>query len=210
MLIGPLRNSTDSLQVNNINIERVSKFTYLGRILSEDGNDEPEVQNRISNGWIAFNKKKSAITSRRLTMETKRKTYETYILPVVLHGTETVTWSPRLMTKMETFENHIMRWMCNARLNDRISISTLRSKTKIPCIIDIIKTRKLKYFGHLKRSTLPIKHVFEGMVQGMRRRGVPKRRWRKDIFEWTNLSLTEINSAVRQRDNWRSLCNNII
>ncbi len=209
MLIGPIRNTINHLKVHGMDIERVTKFTYLGRILCEDGNDEAEVQNRITNGWIAFNKRKGTITSKRLSMKTKRKTYENYILPVVLHGTETVTWSPKLINKMKTFENHIMRWMCNTRLIERVSIQSLRSKTKLPCIEKKIKTRKLKYFGHVKRSRLPIKHVFEGMVQGTRRRGAPKRRWRKDIQEWTNLSLDQLNSAVRHRDDWRSLCHNV-
>ena len=206
MIIGPLKNTQASLQINGNVIEKVPKFTYLGRILTQDGNDEAEVLNRISNGWIAFNNKKGVITSRRLSMETKRKTYETYILPVVLHGSETVTWTPKLLTKMKTFENHIMRWMSNTRLIDRVSIQTLRSKTKIPDITALIKSRKLKYFGHIKRSNLPVKHVFEGMVQGTRKRGAPKRRWRKDIFEWTNLTIEQLNSTALNRHDWRSLC----
>ena len=65
MLIGPLRQDSSTLMmINNIAIKRVNTFKYLGRILSDNGNDLVEVQNRITKGWIAFNNKKSIITSR--------------------------------------------------------------------------------------------------------------------------------------------------
>ena len=139
-------------------------------------------------------------------METKRRTYVTYILPSVLYATETITWNQSLLLKLQTFENHIMRWMCNIKLNDRVRIQRLRSLTKLPSIIKTVKVRKLKYFGHLKRSRNPVKHVFEGMVEGARRRGRPQRRWREDIFDWTNLTMQQINVAVNDRQLWRTIC----
>ena len=63
----------------------------------------------------------------------------------------------------------------------------------------------MSWFGHFKRSEAPVKHVFEGLINGTRSRGRPQRRWRDDIEEWTQMSWTHINRAVHDRNNWRSI-----
>ena len=129
-----------------------------------------------------------------------------YILPVVLYDMETVTWKPFLLQKVSVFQNHIMRWICGKRLIDRTSIYEMERLTGLKSITKTIMKRKLKWFGHIKRSTLPVKTVFEGMVNGRRRRGRPPRRWRNDIEEWTGMSWTHINRAVHDRKYWRDIC----
>ena len=139
-------------------------------------------------------------------MKSKRQIYETYILPVVLYATETMTWSKDMLDKIDVFNNHIMRWMCGARLRDKKSISTLRASTGVKPIIPMIKARKLKWYGHIKRSDLLVKVTLEGLVAGKRKRGRPSRRWRDDIRDWCDDNLEAINKIARDRDLWRSHC----
>ena len=142
-------------------------------------------------------------------MKTKRRTYETYILPSVLYGIESITFSPASLEKLNIFENKIMRWMTNNRLNDRVPITQLRSLTKLKPITREIKIRKLKWYGHLRRCDHPIKNILEGLVEGKRQRGRPKRRWMQDIYDWTNFNINRINRIVRDRPTWRSVCYSI-
>ena len=138
-------------------------------------------------------------------MKSKKFTYETYILPCVLYAAETISWTPVLLKKMETFQNHLMRWMTGYKLNDRVSISRLKSLTKLGSITNEIKTRKLTWFGHLKRSSLPAKTIMEGTIPGSRKRGRPSRRWLQDLTNWTGKSLTELCRATADREKWRTL-----
>ena len=186
-------------------VEVVKKFDYLGRILSDDGDDTFSVESRISKGWQAFQKHKGLITSKRLSVASRRKTYLTYVQPVVLYAMETIVWKPTLVTKMNTFQNHIMRWISGNRQNDRIPITTLQEITGLGPLIHNIKKQKMSWFGHFKRSDSPVKHVFEGLVNGTTSRGRPQRRWRDDIHEWTQMSWTHINRAVHDRNTWRSI-----
>ena len=85
--------------VNNTTIERVEKFEYLGRILSHDADDTAAVKRRIGCGWNAFNKVKTILCNRRLSMSSKCKTYETYVLPLSVicsgnHHMETAITKP--------------------------------------------------------------------------------------------------------------------
>ena len=122
-----------------------------------------------------------------------------------------MTWSSEMQQKMEVFNNHIMRWMLGVRLRDKISIARLRTATRVNPIMPAIKTRKLKWFGHIKRSTLLVRTTVEGMVQGKRKKGRPKRRWREDVVDWCEAcsGLDEINALTRDREAWRQHCNAI-
>ena len=71
-----------------------------------------------------------------------------------------------MLERINVFNNHIMRWMCGARLRDKNSIAILRANTGVKPIIPIIKARKVKWYGHIKRSDLLVKVTLEGMVAG--------------------------------------------
>ena len=190
------------------NIEIVESFEYLGRILSNDNNDQKAVEHRIGKAWNAFSKMRSIITSKHLSMESKRKTYESYILPVLLYASETITWTTTLESKMNVFNNDIMRWMTNHRRLDKVKIVELRNKTKLEPVMNIIHRRKLTWYGHFKRSSLPIKVLVEGNIEGVRKKGRPRRRWRDDIKDWTQLSWSSINFKVKNRTEWRLISHN--
>lgn len=209
MLIGNHDGNTDIPKINGEPIDIVEKFEYLGRVLSRDGGDMPALKDRIGKAWGAFEKIKHIITSKHIALRKKKTAYFTYILPAVMYATETMTWNAEMSTKIEVFNNNIMRWILGVRLRERVSIAQLRQKTTIPPILPAIKQRKLKWFGHMKRSNLPVRTTFEGLVEGTRRRGRPKRRWRDDVAEWCETlgNWSAINKTTMDRDAWRKHCN---
>ena len=201
--------STTNNCINNVPVEVVTKFEYLGRILTNTGDDTPAVKARIGCGWDAFNKVKGIICSRHISMATKRKTFETYILPSIFYAAETITWKPQLIHHITVFQNHIMRFMCNKRLIDKTPITDLIEMTSLQSVTKVVKKRKLSWYGHIKRSSLPVRTIFEGMVPGKRGRGRPKRRWRDDIYEWSEKTLLELNFLVNDRIGWKDMINNV-
>ena len=52
-------------------------------------------------------------------------------------------------------------------------------------LLNIVKKRKLKWHGHVTRSSGPAKTILQGTVQGGRRRGRQRKRWEDNITEWT-------------------------
>ena len=65
-------------------------------------------------------------------------------------------------------------------------------------IVTTVKKRKLKWFGHVSRSSGLAKTILQGTVQGGRRRGRQKKRWENNIAEWTGLKFCD---AVREAEN---------
>ncbi len=151
--------TTDITQPNlNINIygkpiKQVKEFIYLGHKLSSCNNHEVALKHRIGLGWAAFAKHETMLKSKRVPIYIKTKIYKTYILPVVLYGLDCITWSNKLCQKVEVFQNHIMRFITGHKQIDKIRIATLRHETNLFPIVYTIKSKSLKLFGHIKRST---------------------------------------------------------
>ena len=93
------------------------------------------------------------------------------------------------------------------RLIYKIKITTLRNLTSLSPLFDIVKSRCLKLYGHIKRSSLGLaKLCLEGIVPGKRKRGRPKGRWRDNILIWSaSQNWSAINKLVLDRKKWRQI-----
>ena len=54
-------------------------------------------------------------------------------------------------------------------------------------LLTTVKRRKLKWYGHVTRSSGLAKTILQGTVQRGRRRGRQRKRWEDSIKEWTGL-----------------------
>ena len=98
-----------------------------------------------------------------------------------------------------------MRFMCNKKLIDKVPIVELLKLTDLTPIDKLIKMKKLKWFGHIKRSKLPVKVVVEGLFDGKRKPGRPRRRWYDDVKEWTDLPTRILNKRSQDRALWKQV-----
>ena len=71
---------------------------------------------------------------------------------------------------------------------------------------DLIRERKLKYFGHIMRRENSIeKQIIQGAVEGHRGRGRPTTAWTDEIKVWSGGSMAKATNIARDRGRWRAL-----
>jgi len=84
-----------SMKTDNISIERVEEFKYLGTTLTNQNSIQEEIKRRLKLGNVCYYSVQNLLSSRLLYKNLKIKIYRTIILPVVLYGCE--TWSLTVM-----------------------------------------------------------------------------------------------------------------
>ena len=72
-------------------------------------------------------------------------------------------------------------------------------------LLTIVKRRKLQWYGHVSRSSGPVKTILQGTVKGGRRQDRQqqqnKKRCEDNIREWTGLGFSKSQRAVENRKN---------
>ena len=114
------------------------------------------------------------------------------------YGAETLTISKTMADRLSAFEMWCYRRMLRISWTDKIKNEKVLRKINIKNrLLNTIKTKKLKYFGHITRQNGDSlqKIVLDGKVNGRRGRGRPRTSWSDNVSKWTGLSY---HQAVRQ------------
>ena len=64
--------TTDNIQINGTEIEKVTNYKYLGQILAMENSTKQEVSIRIKAGWSVFGKYREIFLDRHLPVSLKR------------------------------------------------------------------------------------------------------------------------------------------
>lgn len=196
-------NANKNFQLSNgAVLDIVDSFCYLGDTLDAGGGCEASITARVRAAWGKFRQLLPLLTSRGLSQTTRGKIYNTYIRPVLLYASE--SWAPTVsnIAKLQRNDRSMTRWICNIKLSDNISSSSILEKLGIADISLSISRNRLRWFGHVYRSTGSINDVMNLAIDGSRGRGRPKKTWadcvKADKKKWRMAGIDPSD-----RDLWR-------
>lgn len=198
----------DILQIESHSFQKVNSFQYLGVLLSDNNNEELEVINRLNSANRSLHACNRLLSSKLLSHNTKLRIYKTIIRPVLLYGSETWAMSKKIEKKIITFENKVLRKIYGPTLEDGIwrmrHNIEIRERYKDPDIIAEVKSRRLRWFGHISRreEDSTTRNVLDRNPEGRRPRGRPKLRW-KDQVQKDVRRLGRSENDTKDRDIWR-------
>ena len=72
-------------------IQQTNLISYLGSLITEDGRCEKEVKRRIEIARSAFIKMNKLLTSRKISIDTRKRLCVCYVRSTLLYGSETWT-----------------------------------------------------------------------------------------------------------------------
>jgi hypothetical protein len=151
----------------------------------------------------------------------KIRIYKTIILHVVLYGCETWSLTVREEHRLWVFQNRVLRRIFGLRRDEvtgewrKLHNEELRDLYCSPSIIRIIKSRRMRWAGHVARMGEK-KNEYRFVVvkpEGKRPLGRPSHRWvdniKKDLGEVGRGDVDWIGLA-QDRNKWRALVNSVL
>jgi hypothetical protein len=103
------KKTTHELKIGKYKFEGISRFTYLGSVLTENNSITAEINERIKKGNATYCKNRKLLTSKLLTRNIKLKLYLTLIRPILTNGAETWAATGSELQKLLIFERKILR-----------------------------------------------------------------------------------------------------
>jgi hypothetical protein len=97
------------IRLANKFFEKVAKFKYLGATLMNKNCIYEEIRSRLNSGNACYHAVQSLLSSRILSRNVKIKIYKTIILPLVLYGCETWSFTFREEPRLRVFGNRVLR-----------------------------------------------------------------------------------------------------
>ena len=132
------------------------------------------------------------------------------VTSIFLYACESWTLTAELHRKIQAMEMRCYRKILRISYKDHATNEEARAKIQQAIqpyddLLNIVKRRKLQWYGHVSRSSGLAKTILQGTVKGGRRQSRQRKRWEDNIWEWTGLEFAKSQRAVEYRGKWRKL-----
>ena len=190
-------------------LEQLSAFTYLGSLMTTPGSAEEDVEARRRKAEVAFSILRPTWKSKFISLWTKIRIFNSNLKSVLLHGSETWRLTKKIITQLQTFTKRRLRYILGVWWPKMISNEELWQRTKQQRIELTIRRRKWRWIGHTlgKPATNNTRLSLEWNSQGVRRKGRPKKSWRRTIqqeYEDLGMSWDEVKQTAKNRVRWKA------
>ena len=133
-----------------------------------------------------------------------------HVIFIFLYACESWTLTAELEKRTQAFEMRCYRRLFNISYKDH---GEVRRKIQAAIgeydeLLTLVKKRKLRWFGHVSRSSGLAKTILQGTVKGKRKRVRQKKRWTDNIKEWIGMDFASSTRTDSNRTRWKEIVAN--
>ena len=145
-----------------------------------------------------------------MSISSKIRLMRSLVISIFLCACETWTSSADTERRIRALEMRCFRRLFGISYRDRITNEEVKNRVineigPYTDLLAIVKQRKLRWYGHVTRSSGLSKTILQGTVPGGRRRGGKKKLWEDNIREWTGLEKIDTLRKAENREEWRRM-----
>jgi hypothetical protein len=212
MVNGKTTSQHPPIKMNDVCLEEVNTFKYLGATLSSDGKSITEIKNRMALATAALSNLTTLWKSRKIKFKVKFKLYNSLVLSVLLYGCESWTLVAESERRLQAFEMKCFRRMLGIsyrerKTNEYVNMQVRSLAGPVKPLLTTVKRRQFQWFGHVIRSTNRnslSKTILQGSTNGSRARGRQRRLWTDNLKVWSGKTLDQLIRLSENRNVWRS------
>ena len=119
----------------------------------------------------------------------------------MLHATEKWAVTADTLNRLRRNDRAMIRWICNVKVADEVTSDSLLAKLGIQHVVVVLRASRMRWLGHVERSTGWIAHVRKHEVVTQARRGRPKKTWDEMVDDRTKLGMHFTDP--HDRSEWR-------
>ena len=102
-------------------LECVDQFTYLGSVISKDGDVEKEVNTRLAKAAAVFRRLSTIWKSGSLGLNIKLQLYTAVVVSTAIYASETRKSTRRIENKLDVFHQRNLRKIIGVTWKDKVS-----------------------------------------------------------------------------------------
>ena len=173
--------------------------------MSASGGCEVAATARVRVGWMKFRECEQLLSGKRFPLRLKGMVYRSCVRPAMLYGSETWCLSENEMSILRRGE----RAMCGVKLMDRRKSEELLEMLGLEERVEqLARANGVRWYGHVLRreDDHVLRKALEFEVNGKRKRGRPKKKWRKQVEEEcvrVGLRIEDASNGARWREGVR-------